>query len=265
MYVKNPSNFGYPGGNNHTHLQKFNNAYYLFYHCQSMEKRLGSDSGKGGYRDIQVNKVTVDETNCKISEVTMSDAGATQIKANRPVITDLQQAEMIWNAAGISFTYTGRGGSVTAVHFKEAGSWTAIRQSYATNPVKSFKAKMRGVGKMEIRVDDINAAPIGTIEFNSTAFQEYSIPLTSAIQGLHNIYFVCTEAASGKNNDFDEWQFFEEDITAITSAQESSNVISEEFYTLSGTKCQKPQNGACIVKRNLANGKTITEKAITKM
>ncbi|MCF0245019.1 MAG: family 43 glycosylhydrolase [Bacteroidaceae bacterium] len=263
MYVKNPSNFGYPGGNNHTHLQKFNGGYYLFYHCQGMEKTMGSDSGKGGYRDIQVNKVTVDEEKCKISDVTMDDNGTTSlVRTKRPVITEKQQAEMIWNCAGIGMTYSGRGGSITAVKFKQAGSWTAIRYAYTQNEVKSFKANMRGKGKMEIRLDDVKAAPVGTIEYDTTSFMEYSISLTTPFKGSHTIYFVCTEATDGKNNDFDEWQFFEGDISAISTISNDDSVLSENYFTLSGEACQKPEKGLYIVKRNLANGQTITEKKL---
>ena len=40
-YLANPGTFGYPYGNNHSHLQKFGNAYYLLYHTQ----RVGTTNG----------------------------------------------------------------------------------------------------------------------------------------------------------------------------------------------------------------------------
>lgn len=266
MYAPNPSNFGYPGGNNHTHLQKFNNGYYLFYHAHATEGELKKVYGgeKGGYRNIQVNKVTVDEDNCKISQVTMSESGATQIRNNRPVITDLQQAEMVWNYSGPEFVrINGKGGTYTDVmRVKKVGSWTANRQTYTDEEVRSFKARMRGKGKMEIRIDDINASPIATVEFNSSSFSDYSVPLNEAFKGLKTIYFVFTEVDSTVNNDFDQWQFFTDDVTAISSPQESERVVKEEYYSLSGARCEKPQSGICIVKRTLADGKRVSEKVM---
>ncbi|MDE6654806.1 MAG: family 43 glycosylhydrolase, partial [Muribaculaceae bacterium] len=32
---------GWPGGNNHSHLQKFGNKYYMFYHMQGLSQRMG--------------------------------------------------------------------------------------------------------------------------------------------------------------------------------------------------------------------------------
>jgi len=259
MYAKNPSAFGYPGGNNHTHLQKFNNSYFLFYHCHNTEGSLKTSSeDKGGYRNIQVNSITVDESNCKINEVTMAN-NSSSIRNNRLKITDLQQAETMYNTAGTEFFYGGRAGSIIAVKFKQPGSWVGVRTVTAANNVNSFKAKLRGKGKMEIRINDINSAPVGTIEYDSSSFQEYTTTISEPFKFASYIYFVCTEL-SGTTNDFDEWQFFEDDITAISSIQTSEKVVKEEYYNLSGVKCDKPSTGAYILKRTYADGKTVTEK-----
>lgn len=263
MYVKNPGNFGYPTSNNHTHLQKFNNNYYLFYHCQATENELMKQFGgdKGGYRNIQINKVTVDETNCKISSATLSESGVTQIAENRPVITEQQEAEMAWNySKGIEYKYfEGFRGHPGGMHATTAGNWISVYKAGSNATVKSFKAKMRGKGKMEIRIDNINSAPVGTVEFNSSSFAEHKVSLATPFSGIHNIYFVFTECDSEMSNDFDNWQFFTDDITAI-STTESDKVVKEEYYTTSGIKCQKTDNGIYIVKRTLANGKQHTEK-----
>ncbi len=263
MYAKNPSAFGYPGGNNHTHLQKFNNGYYLFYHAHNTEGELKKVYGgdKGGYRNIQVNNIAVDEAKCKISEVTMSNSGTT-IRNNRPSLTERQEAEMLWNNSGIGFTYAGRANNpYTYVSPKSVGSWTAVKNAIADSDVKSFSARLRGKGKMEIRVNDINAAPAGVVEFNSTSFQDYSISLNTPFKTASTLYFVFTEL-SGSTNDFDYWQFYTEDLNAISSAEINNEVISEEYYTLSGVKCLQPVSGPCIVKRNFANGKSETEKVV---
>lgn len=266
MYGKNPSDFGLGGGNNHTHLQKFNGNYYYFYHAPVTEGKLMSMLGgsKGGYRNILVNKATVDETNCKISQVSLNKTGVTQITENRPIITELQEAEMVYNySQGAEFTQMSNlKGRPGAMRFTKANSWISVRKVFSEEDVKSFTAKLRGKGKMEIRVGrNAPAAKVGTVEFNSTSLAEYKISLDKPFSGENDIYFTFTEVDESKTNDFDNWQFFTEDISAISSATESDATVKEEFFNLSGVKCnEKPADGICIVKRTLANGKQVTEK-----
>lgn len=266
MYGKNPNDFGLGGGNNHTHLQKFNGNYYLFYHAPLTEGRLRSQFGgsEGGYRNIMVNRAYVNETTGKITQVTMSEAGVTQVTENRPIITELQEAEMVWNySSDIKYakinTIKERSEAMRAT---KVGCWTSNYQTYAETEVKSFKARLRGKGKMEIRIDrNASAYTVGTVEFNSSTFTEYQISLDKPFSGSHNIYFVFTDIDTNTTNDFDHWQFFTEDINAISSATDNEATVKEEYFNLSGVKCnQKPANGICIVKRTLANGKQITDK-----
>lgn len=263
MYGKNPSNFGYPGGNNHTHLQKFLNNYYLFYHCHNTEGSLKpSSDAKGGYRNIQVNAIEVNEATAKISEISMSNGGSL-LRNNRIKLTDKNQAETMYNnSAGTGFYYND---DVVAVHFKEPGSWVGVRSVTSDVYVKSFKAKLRGKGKLEVHLGDgktINPEPIATIEFSSTRrLEEFSTTLTEPIKSSGYLYFVCTEVSNTATY-FDEWQFFEDDITAISSAQSSEKVVKEEYFNLSGVRCEEPANGTYILKRTFADGTTDTEKIV---
>lgn len=267
MYGKNPGDFGLGGGNNHTHLQKFMGNYYLFYHAPVTEGKLMSMLGgsKGGYRNILVNKATVDETNCKISQVSLNKTGVTQITENRPIITEVQQAEMVHNhSKGVKFYSFGRSGDT--MEYTEANSWTSVKKVYSENEVKSFKAKVRGVGKMEIRLDKNTAdAKIGTLEFNSSTLTEQTISLDKAFSGEHDIFFFFPEVNTTQGTYFDRWQFFTDDISAISSATDSDATVKEEYFNISGVKCnEKPADGICIVKRTLANGKQVTEKVAAK-
>lgn len=270
MYGKNPGDFGLGGGNNHTHLQKFKGNYYLFYHTTLTEKSLQPIFGgtNGGYRNILVNQVSVDETNCKISQAPMNRTGVSQITENRPIITEVQQAEMVHNySKGVKpYTYEYQRGRPIAMQFTEANSWTSVKKVYSENEVKSFKAKLCGKGKMEIRLDkNTSDAIIGTLEFNSSTLAELSISLDKSFSGEHDIYFFFPELDASTTNHFDFWQFFTDDISAISSATDSDATVKEEYFNASGVKCnEKPADGICIVKRTLANGKQVTEKVCTK-
>lgn len=260
-YIKGPGAFGYPGGNNHTHLQQFNNSYYFFYHHAGLASAMNNGDGKG-YRSIGINKITVEEDKCKISSGTMNDNGAS-IRNNRLVITEQHEAEELWNAAGVEYQSLKirKVGNIIAVRAKENGSWIALRYCYSESEVKSFKAHIRGKGKMEIRIDDLNSSPVGTLEFDASSFDEYSINLDKPFKGTHTIYFVFTEVESDKY-DFNYWQFSEDSDTSISSVGEDSQVVSTEYYNIAGQKCDQPTKGIYLVKRVLANGKVRTEKKI---
>ncbi len=59
----NPGDYGLEDSNNHTHLHKFRDQYYIFYHTLSLKKLKGIS---GGYRSLCVDKIHVDETSVTI-------------------------------------------------------------------------------------------------------------------------------------------------------------------------------------------------------
>ena len=80
-YFKNPGEYGLEYSNNHTHLQKYQGKYYLFYHAMYPQKALGT---YGGFRSLCVNEAQVDEENVVIEKVTGDKAGVSQIKSLDP-------------------------------------------------------------------------------------------------------------------------------------------------------------------------------------
>ena len=94
-YFKNPGEYGLEYSNNHTHLQKYQGKYYLFYHAMYPQKALGT---YGGFRSLCVNEAQVDEENVVIEKVTGDKAGVSQIKSLDPY--QPVQAETIAACAG---------------------------------------------------------------------------------------------------------------------------------------------------------------------
>ena len=82
-YIKNPTGYGYPFSNNHTHLQEFKGNYYIFYQNVLLLRNMNVQ-GAGGYRSVGVDELDVDEQNVTFPKATMTDRGASQIELLDP-------------------------------------------------------------------------------------------------------------------------------------------------------------------------------------
>ena len=264
-YVPNEGNFGMGWGNNHTHLHKFNNNYYLFYHSTLLESAMkdkgAMNSGASGYRSIGVNKATVNESTQKINKLTLSKTGVTAIKNMDPY--QLQQAETMASSGGISYedykniktvpskNSLGNDASENLYIKMAPGSWTSVRKvDFGTDGAKSFTLRAKGTGKMEIRFTRTGPAQ-ATVEFSSTTFEDHTIEIDpSVFKGVKsNVFFVFTE---GTNVQFDSWQFSNDMSSAINDvhAQPSTSSIKkgqEGAYDLNGRRVQNGNNQHGIV------------------
>ena len=260
-YVPNEGNFGMGWGNNHTHLQKFNGDYYLFYHSTLLESSM--NTGASGFRSIGVNKATVNENTQKINKMTLTKTGVTAIKNLNPF--ELQQAETMASAGGITYenfkniktisskNTLGNDASENLYIKMPVGSWTAVRKVDFGTGAKSFMLRAKGTGKLEIRFGKNTAAASATVEFSSSSFTEHTIELDDTkFTGVKNVFFVFTESAND-NAQFDAWQFFEDDITGIEDVRTTqSTPDASGIYDLGGRRLtQIPQKGLYIF-----NGKT---------
>ncbi|MBR4224669.1 MAG: family 43 glycosylhydrolase [Oscillospiraceae bacterium] len=60
----NPGRAGFDWSNNHTHMHKFHDRWYMLYHTMVLKKSLGY---KGGYRSICADEIMVDEDTVTIT------------------------------------------------------------------------------------------------------------------------------------------------------------------------------------------------------
>lgn len=251
-YVPNEGSFSGLGadyGNNHTHLHKFNDEYYLFYHGNVLEKTMkgknAMDGSASGYRSLCVNKLTVDESTQKLNKVSMSKTGVSAIKNLNPY--ELQQAETMATSGGVNYedfkntksvskSSLGNDASENLYVKMAAGAWTQVRKvDFGNNGAHSFTMRARGTGKMEIRLSSKTAKPSATFEFSSTAFQDFIFNVDPAVfKGVKNVFFVFSESNKVQ---FDTWQFTEYDPAGITEASMSKNGDTEKkVYDLSGRR-----------------------------
>ena len=251
-YVANPGSFGLGWGNNHTHLQKFGDNYYLFYHSMVLEQNM--KTGASGFRSIGVEKVNVNESKQQIGKVTMTNAGPKALHNLNPYVE--QQGETMSTSGGISYeSFTnivrvpsvsnlGNDASKNLQVSMKAGDWTMVRGAdFGSEGAQSFTLKASGRGKLEIRLQNIGAAPAATLEFYSPSIEEHTIAVDPTVfKGVKNVYFVFTESSSVK---FDAWQFAETLPDGIQSVVTSSNGASA-VYDLSGRKSGRSPRGIYI-------------------
>ena len=222
-YVPNEGSFSAIGadwGNNHTHLQKFQDEYYLFYHGNVLEKSMKSggdmDSGASGYRSLCVNKLTVNESTQKLNKVSMSKTGVGAIQNLNPY--ELQQAETMSTCGGVSyedFSNISKPTSVSTLgndasrnlQVKMAtGSWIMLRKvDFGSEGATGVTIRAKGIGTLEIRLGTKTSKAAATLEISSTTLSDQTFEVNPAtFNGVKNVFFVFT-AAEGIQ--FDSWQF----------------------------------------------------------
>lgn len=241
-YVPNPGNFGFGWGNNHTHLQKFQGNYYLFYHSMVLEQNM--NTGASGFRSIGVEKVTVNESKQQINKVTMTNQGPAAIKKMDPY--SLQQAETMSTSGGINYedfsnivkvtTLNGLGNDASKnLQVKmNKGAWTMVRNvDFGSEGANSFTLRTKGTGKLEIRLDNPNAKAAATVEFSSSVFLNHTVSVDPTLfKGVKKIFFMFMEAT---NVYFDSWQFSLEQPSGIQPFVNAEKMPSA-VYDLSGRK-----------------------------
>lgn len=198
-YFKNPGDFGMEYSNNHTHLHKFKDKYYLFYHTLILNKAMGYN---GGFRSLCVNEITVNENDIAIERTTGTRTGTAQIQNLNPFIVN--QAETAFTTADISFEQDLNGDGIS-VKGTSDGAWVLVKGVDFEKGASVFAAKVKGKGRIEVRADDINSEAVTFIEFNcgEDDYKVITSQIKNKLKGIHDIYFIL----SAPDINFDEWQF----------------------------------------------------------
>lgn len=196
-YFKNPGEQGLEYSNNHTHLQKYQEKYYLFYHSLFPQKSLGTE---GGFRSLCVNEASVDEASVTIEKVSASKAGADQIKSLDPY--QPVSASTIAACANISYKQKSDG-EVTVKSGNGDGkvSWICVRGADLGKSAKYFAAKVRGRGQIDVYLGEISGEPCTSIDFDISDWSVVYNSFNSKASGTNDIYFVISDGA-----EFDSWQ-----------------------------------------------------------
>ena len=137
-----------------------------------------------------------------------------------------------------------------------AGVWTMVRGvDFGEKGASVLKARLRGRGQMEVRLDDISSDAVATIAFSSAGWKEPTVSLDpTLVKGKHDVYFYFAE---GRAVMFDEWQFVENVSTAIQrpSWQNHGKAVPE-MYDLNGRTLNGSLPQGVVIQRDPASGAT---------
>jgi hypothetical protein len=198
-YLRNPGENGMEYSNNHTHLHKYNDQYYLFYHTLVLQKEYEIT---GGFRSIFADRIEVNEDTLQIPMLKPTSRGVSQIKNVNPHTVNLFATLAV--SAGLSFEPIDQNGNMSVVA-KEPGSWEMIRGVDFNGGAATFSARVKGKGSIEIRLDSINASSAGYMEFSASDWKEVNIGLPETISVKHDVFFLF----GGEGLNVHTWKFVE--------------------------------------------------------
>ena len=116
----NPGTAGFDYSNNHTHMHKFKDKWYMFFHTLSLKTGMGI---KGAYRSLCADEINVDEENVIIEKTGGTKQGLKSAQYVDPFISN--QAASLNTTADIEFDTSDM--TYPFVISDGVGSWTGVR------------------------------------------------------------------------------------------------------------------------------------------
>ncbi|MDE6795494.1 MAG: carbohydrate-binding protein, partial [Muribaculaceae bacterium] len=158
-YLKNSGDYGYTYTNNHTHLHKYNDKWYIFYHSMELQKDFDTE---GGFRNVCVDEIEVDEDKVEIKMADQSLKGVAQIRPLNPFI--IQQAETTAATKGVRFEAAsdGKPGNMVVSPCNEEGIILVRGVKFDKVPQQCAIAA-EGNGEIEIRKDAADGELIASV------------------------------------------------------------------------------------------------------
>ena len=197
-YMKNPGEYGFEFGNNHTHLHKYRGKWYIFYHTMSLQHSFNTT---GGFRNVCVDEIDVDENTVNIHMGKQTLKGVDQIQAFNPFI--LQQTETTAATQHVKFRPGEKTGNMWA---ETVPGKTGILQVRGVNfdqaPAK-IQIYASGKGTIEIRRNTPDGELIASVNVNSPAMKLIEQNVSTPVNGTANLCFLL----KGEQLCFDQWQF----------------------------------------------------------
>ncbi len=203
-------------GNNHTHFQEYQGVNYIFHHTMLLEELSG---GTAGFRSMMADYLPMDAKTYDIPITAATRKGVSQIKLLDPYKEN--SGATIFTAAEIS--YEQLSDSSTAVKSDAKGSWIYVRGADFGYGADEFIASVKGKGRIEVRLDDIESAAVASIDFDNSDYAKVKSTDFTAFDGRnHNVYFVFSEGVS-----MESWQFTKSEETQ--RAEEPIENVEQEY------------------------------------
>ena len=210
VILPNPGDFFGRGGNNHHCIFEFHGEWYITYHAQTLEEKMGIT---GGYRCTHIDKVKIKEDG-SIGKTSATMKGVDQIGTLNPYIKTPAATMAVMNGINtMPCDETGKkyGSGAMAVTDIHTGDWICLKgvefgETGASKFTASVNAKAGNDGVVELRLDALRGKVIGYLPVNATGadgLHEETIHLLSEVTGKHTVYFIFY----GEDYTWETWQF----------------------------------------------------------
>ena len=195
-YFKNPGENGFDYSNNHTHLHKYKGKWYLLYHSMSLRHNLGV---KGGFRNVSIEEIPVDESTVTIEMIPATYEGVQQIETHNPFI--LQQIETTAGTKDVQFEAYGDTGNMVA--YSDVTGSILVRGVEFERKARTFTVNAMGNGRIEVRENSPEGTLIATVDINSPEMSETKVRLATSLSATTDLCFLF----KGKDLKIDNWRF----------------------------------------------------------
>ncbi len=228
-------------GNNHTHFCEYQGTDYILHHTLILEESSG---GTGGFRSLMVDYLPMDKTSGEIPITAASRRGVSQIKLLDPYSEN--SGALMFTSADIGYTE----GTDPSSKSIEKGSWIYVRGADFGYGASEFTAKVKGKGRIEVRLDDISSEAAAFIEFDCGEYTNIRSSGFSNFEGRnHNIYFVFSD----KDIELASWQFTKGEDKLRPEENISETEIEYETLVISA-QAENPGPSPSAVLEMTSNG-----------
>ena len=197
-YMKNPGEYGFEFGNNHTHLHKYGGKWYVFYHTMSLQRSFNTT---GGFRNICVDEIEIDEGNVNIHMGKQTLKGVSQIKVLNPFM--LQQAETTAATQGVKFLNGKDVGDMYAVTVPGMEGILSVRGVEFCKTPSRLELQAAGDGIIEVHRNTPDGEMMAAIQINTPNMKLLKTKIQTQFEGTTDLCFVL----KGEDIVFDQWQF----------------------------------------------------------
>lgn len=214
-------NSGMRWGNNHTHFCEYQDKNYIIHHTMLLEELMG---GSAGFRSMMVDYLPMDKTTGDIPITAATRNGVAQIKLLDAYSEN--NGTTAFTSANMNYT-EGRNPSAKSL---ADGAWLYVRGVDFGYGASEFTANVKGKGRIEVRLDDINSEAVAYIEFDNADYAKVRSTEFAEFDGRnHNVYFVF----SGADIELASWQFTKGEDTLRPEEPISSTEIKYETLIIS--------------------------------
>ncbi len=185
--------------NNHTHFMEYKGINYIFHHTLLLEELKKTQQG---FRSIMVEYLPMNTETGEIPITAATKTGVDQIKLLDPYIENI--GNVMFTSADIGYDKVEN----PPAKVLEKGAWIYVKGADFGYGASAFTAKVKGKGRIEVRLDDVNAEAVAFIEFDCDTYTNVRSTEFKAFDGRnHDIYFVFSD----KDIELKAWSFAKAD------------------------------------------------------